>query len=256
MRFVDWDHRPAVLVGNKAFAVLRPGTAWVSVDRDDVYNTGAEQSEGVWRKRFLGKFGKLDLSESMGGSHRPRIKEDMNKTTMTGDRFIAAFLDDLSKEGLIHGSPAQYRRGYPKASDDEVQMLFDAGKKAGAVPHNLEHAKLIMSDNVFAFTGQGTKRFDAFHHWSVPDGRSYPSVAVLVMARTMVQFAAERPDHPPELMADALALEQRALDAIKAGVSELTLDLPQPTDDDADRAIEAAHTVALKILAVPYRLID
>ena len=30
--FVDWDHRPAVLVGDKAFAVLRPGAAWVPVD--------------------------------------------------------------------------------------------------------------------------------------------------------------------------------------------------------------------------------
>jgi hypothetical protein len=170
--------------------------------------------------------------------------------------FIAKFMDDLSKEGLIHGSPAQYRRGYPNASDDEIQVLFDAGKKAGAVPHNLEHARLILSDNVYVFPAQAAKRFDAFHHWPVPDWRSYPSVAVLVMARTMVQFAAERPDHPPELMADALALEQRALDAIKAGVSEMTFDLPPPTDDDAAKAIEAAHTVALNILAAPYRLTD
>lgn len=173
--------------------------------------------------------------------------------------FIEKFMDELSEEGLIHGTPAQYRRGYPNASDDEIQMMFDAGKKAGAVPHNLGHAKLILSDNVVAFTaapsspyGQAAKRFASFEHWPVPDKHSYPCVGVLVMARTMQQFAAERPDGPPDLMADAIALEQRALDAIKAGLSELTLDSP----DEAAKAMEAAHTVALNILAVSNRLTD
>jgi hypothetical protein len=127
---------------------------------------------------------------------------------------------------------------YPNGSDDEIQMLFDAGKKSGAVPHNLEHAKRILSDNVFALTpapgspyGQAAKRFAAFDHWPVPNPRSFPCVGVLVMARTMQQFAAERPDGPPDLMADALALEQRALEAIKAGVSELTLDKENMTSN-------------------------
>jgi hypothetical protein len=160
------------------------------------------------------------------GSRRP-LK---NKTT---GEFIAAFMGDLSKEGLKLGAKgkAEYRNGYPTASDDEIQMLFDAGKKAGAVPHNLGHAKLILSDNVFAFAaapgspyGQAAKRFAAFHHWPVPDRRSYPSGAVLVMARTMQRYAADHPDLAPELMADALALEKRALDAIKAGLSELMFD--------------------------------
>jgi hypothetical protein len=70
--------------------------------------------------------------------------------------------------------------------------------------------------------GQGTKRFAAFDHWPVPNRRSYPVVGVLVMSRTMQRFAAEHPDHAPELMADALALGKCALDAIKAGLSELT----------------------------------
>jgi hypothetical protein len=110
-----------------------------------------------------------------GGKH-PRIKEDMsNTTTMTSDRFIAAFLSGLSEEGLNHGLKidrrAECRRGYPKASDAEIQMLCDAGEKAGAVPHNLDHARLILSDSVAAFTpahdspyGQSAKRFAAFHH--------------------------------------------------------------------------------------------
>jgi hypothetical protein len=53
----------------------------------------------------------------------------------------------------------------------------------------------------------------------VPDKRSYSAVGALVMARTMVQFATEHPDHA--LMADAIASEKRALDAIKIGVSEI-----------------------------------
>jgi hypothetical protein len=56
-----------------------------------------------------------------------------NTTTMTSDRFIAAFLSGLSEEGLNHGLKidrhAEYRRDYPKASDAEIQMLCDAGSK-------------------------------------------------------------------------------------------------------------------------------
>jgi hypothetical protein len=62
MKFVDWDHRPAVLVGDKAFAVLRPGAPWVSVDEWDVGQTGAELSEDAWRK-FFRSFDPLDLSK-------------------------------------------------------------------------------------------------------------------------------------------------------------------------------------------------
>src|ERR1700730_6448659 len=150
----------------------------------------------------------------------------MNNTTMTGDRFIAAFLDGLSEEGLNHGKKAnrraEYRRGYPKATEAEIQMMLDAGNKAGAVPHNLEHAKLILSDNVFALPADdSTMRFAAYHHWSVPDKRSYSSVGALVIARTMQRFVAEHPDLALALTTDATTLEKRALDAIAAGVSEI-----------------------------------
>lgn len=64
MKFVDWDHRPAVLLsGDKAFAVLGRGEAWKSVDASDVGHTGADLSEADWRKRFEGEFGALDLSK-------------------------------------------------------------------------------------------------------------------------------------------------------------------------------------------------
>jgi hypothetical protein len=61
IKFVDWDNRPAVLVGDKAFAVLKPGEAWVSVDRSDVRETGGVMSEVAWRRRFAQEFGHLDV---------------------------------------------------------------------------------------------------------------------------------------------------------------------------------------------------
>jgi hypothetical protein len=182
----------------------------------------------------------------------------LNKTTMTGDRFIEAFLNGLAGEGLKHGNKdrrTEYRRGNPHASEAEIQMLLDAGEKAGAVPHNLDHARLILSDSVFVFTpapdspyGRDAKRFAAFHHWPVPDRRSYSSVGWLIMARTIQQFAAQHPDLDPEMMTGAITLEKRALEAIAAGVSEILLaplDLskipgnsprPPPTERDFDNA--------------------
>jgi hypothetical protein len=91
----------------------------------------------------------------------------LNKTTMTGDRFIEAFLGGLSVEGLKHRDKdrrAEFRRG----SQGEQSGNPDAtrcGQQGRNGPHNLEHAKL------------------------------------------MQRFAAERPDLEPALLADGIALE-------------------------------------------------
>ena len=61
IRFCDWDRRPALLVGDKAFAVLGRGEPWVPVDVDDVRETAGVMSERAWRRMFQGKFGRLDL---------------------------------------------------------------------------------------------------------------------------------------------------------------------------------------------------
>jgi hypothetical protein len=50
--------------------------------------------------------------------------------------------------------------GYPKATKAEIQMLFDANKKAGSPPRNLEHGKRILADNVYAFRPQHGSPFD------------------------------------------------------------------------------------------------
>ena len=40
--------------------------------------------------------------------------------------------------------PDEYRHGYPKASEAEIQMLAAAEQKHGSPPHSLEHAKNIL----------------------------------------------------------------------------------------------------------------
>ena len=162
--------------------------------------------------------------------------------------FLEEILNDLIKEGVEHGSKTEYRRGYPKASEDEIQTMFDAGSKAGAMPHNLEHARLILSDNVFAFTPAdgSTKRFAAFEHWPVPDRRCYMAIGVFVMAHTMQQFAAEHPDGAaPDMLGQAHALKKRALSAIAAGLSEMRVPhvRPLPTAKDFDDAVRVAQEI-------------
>ena len=62
MKFVDWDHRPAVLIDGKAYAVLGPRDPWCMVDSLDVAHTASVMTEAAWRKEFEGPFGSLDLS--------------------------------------------------------------------------------------------------------------------------------------------------------------------------------------------------
>ena len=49
---MNYDWRPAVLVGDKAFVVFRPGADWVEWDRFDIGQTGAVMSEKHWRRYF------------------------------------------------------------------------------------------------------------------------------------------------------------------------------------------------------------
>ena len=102
----------------------------------------------------------------------------------TSDRIVAAMIANLSEEGLAYGRLCEYRQGYPKATEAEIQMLVDAENKAGYPPRNLAHAKTILSDNVWVFTPYGRakslgrhdfeppafKPWAAFHYWR-PSGQ-------------------------------------------------------------------------------------
>jgi len=102
----------------------------------------------------------------------------------TSDRIVAAMIANLSEEGSAYGRLCEYRQGYPKATEAEIQMLVDAENKAGYPPRNLAHAKTILSDNDWVFTPYGRakslgrhdtehpafKPWAAFHYWR-PSGQ-------------------------------------------------------------------------------------
>lgn len=72
MKFVNWDWRPAVLVGGRAFALLAPGGSWEEVDAIDVRLTGyAVPDEATFRATFK-SFGYIDLSKIPVGAASPR----------------------------------------------------------------------------------------------------------------------------------------------------------------------------------------
>jgi hypothetical protein len=76
LKFANWDHRSAVLVDGKAYAVVRKGGPWVAVDRDDVYHTAGAMTESHWRLYFMREgFGRLDVSQwRPGQDNEPQPK--------------------------------------------------------------------------------------------------------------------------------------------------------------------------------------
>jgi len=89
----------------------------------------------------------------------------------------------------------QYREGYPNATEPEIKMLLAAEKKNGGTPpSSLDHAKIILSDNVWIFK----PRRDS------PIGRK----------RATCEYRPTRPDH--WLAARAVHEEHRAREAAAA----------------------------------------
>jgi hypothetical protein len=126
---------------------------------------------------------------------RRRIKEDMTKTSYhTIERFIAG----ISTENI------------DLLSEAEIELLFNAAKKAGTPAWSLEHAQRIMADNIYAFRPPHGSPFEnsnttwlAMKHWPrrpPPTAEDFDNAARAVYAAWM---------------------EQRALEVIKLGLSEL-----------------------------------
>jgi len=99
MTFADWDDRPAVMLDRKAFAVLRPGAAWVEVDACDVRHTAGVMSRLAWRQRFA-RFGRLDLSEIPGSPLRPPTAQDFDDAALA---IQAAHLEHMAREAAKAG---------------------------------------------------------------------------------------------------------------------------------------------------------
>ena len=59
-RFVDWEHRPAVIGVGGAYAMLKPNSAWIRVSAADVRNSANVLHEKEWRDQFKDEYGELD----------------------------------------------------------------------------------------------------------------------------------------------------------------------------------------------------
>jgi hypothetical protein len=83
-----------------------------------------------------------------------RIKEKMTSDSDKGrqDRLVKALLGGLSAEEGEQQRRRDYRRGYPKATEPEIQLLMAADDKAGYPPVCIGHARYIMR------TSAGTRR--------------------------------------------------------------------------------------------------
>jgi hypothetical protein len=72
------------------------------------------------------------LAHSFTRAVRRQIKEKMTSDSDKGrhDRLVKAFLGDSAEE-LERRRRRDYRQGYPKATEAEIQLLIDADDKAG-----------------------------------------------------------------------------------------------------------------------------
>ncbi|MCW5695329.1 MAG: hypothetical protein KIS96_01210 [Bauldia sp.] len=52
MILVDWEYRPAVMVGVRAFAILGPGEGWTEVEPAEVADSGNVVSPEEFASRF------------------------------------------------------------------------------------------------------------------------------------------------------------------------------------------------------------
>jgi hypothetical protein len=217
MKFVDWDHRPAVMPDrDTAVAVLRRGEPWVSVDSSDVGHTGAELTETAWRARFEGQFGPLDLSLIA----RAR-KHHIWFVTWQGRPAVMV-------AGKVY---AVLNQGYPGVWKSVDPSLVDLG------PTMTERAwrRMFMGRygrlRLFRQEDRPTdKEFDdaaralyAADLESKPTKYGFPGVMALVLSRTLQQVADDAGDG--QMMLWATDMERRA-----RGVIELYLSCRHPNE--------------------------
>jgi hypothetical protein len=167
------------------------------------------------------------------------------------DRLIAAFLANLND--IDRHREHEFRQGYPKATDAEIKMLCDADKKAAYPPRSIEHARLILSDNVWVFEpahdspygGSRYSRHDlagrppyrpfcAFRdHWR-PDDATVPQKTHRTLLRETMKIMAEiladdprgppMPGNPPRQKPTAKDFDDAALAAQAAYLQQKALD--------------------------------
>lgn len=239
--FCNWDHRPALLVGREAFAVLGPGEPWKSVDRDDVWYTAGVMSEEAWRRMFRREFGNLDVWRWRPGQDNvpqskplPRAK-DFDDAARAARAAMAAeqAVTPQSNKNVL-GIPAQ-KPGYSSvaalamgraqqqlAATNGDLALMDRGKELEALaleaikkgPSSLSQTSLPKPQTLQDATptakdfDDAARRLYAADLESKPTRYCFPGVMAFVLSRTLQQVATDVGDR--QLMLYAADMERRA----------------------------------------------
>jgi hypothetical protein len=246
--FVNWDYRPAILVGYEAFAVLRRGEPWKKVDRWDVVNSARVMTETAWRRMFVRKFGHLDVVawRPMAQDNVPQSKplprakdfDDAARAAVAAEQAVTP----QSNTNNVLGIPAQ-KPGYPSvaalamgraqqqlaATNGDVilaqqgkeleKLALEAIKKGQS---NLSQTSLpkLQTERDAPPTAKdfddAARRLDAADLESKPTRHCFPGVMAFVLSRTLRQVAEEIGD--AQLMLYAADIDRRA-----RGVIELYL---------------------------------
>jgi hypothetical protein len=200
--FVNWDYRPAILVGYEAFAVLRRGEPWKKVDRWDVVNSARVMTETAWRRMFVRKFGHLDVVawRPMAQDNVPQSKplprakdfDDAARAAQAIDREHRAREATKPKPDYtsIFTSELAWAQTYWTAKWEDTALAMHASwrehKALDAIKHDLE-----------------TK----------PTRYGFPGVATLFLSQTLQEVANDAGDQ--EMIFWATEIERRSRAVIK-----------------------------------------
>jgi hypothetical protein len=214
--FYDWDHRPAVLIGGKAYAVLGPRDPWCMVDSLDVAHTACVKSEAAWRKEFEGAFGSLDLS-LIAGARRENIQfvnwGQRPAAVVRGNAFAVSSAPPWMWKA-VDPSPVTCRGVYMAERAWRRMFMGKFGRLA------LFRQENRPTDKEF---DDAARRLYAADLESKPTKYGFPGVMALVLSRTLQQVAKDIGDG--QMMLYATDMERRA-----RGVTELYLSFQNPNE--------------------------
>ena len=210
MKFVDWDHRPAVLIDGKAYAVLGPADPWCMVDSADVAHTASVMSEAAWRAQFQGEFGPLDLNliARARREHIQFVNWSQHPAVVVGGKAFAVSAAPPWMWKSVDPSPVI---GSGIFMTERAWRRMFMGK--------FGRLKLFRQENK-----PTAKDFDdaaralyAADLESKPTKYDFPGVAALVLSHTLQQVAKEIGDG--QIMLWATDMEQRAWAVIRLYLS-------------------------------------
>jgi hypothetical protein len=170
--FVNYDWRPAILCGGKAYVVFRPGEPWVEWDYFDISQTGALMDDETHWRRYFAREGyyrlnvdawrpivqdnipqdkplprKKDFDEAavrMVAAQKVRATERSKRSNMASPELIKHMLANLSAESIERQHRHEYHQGHPHLTEAEIDLMMAAEKKQNRAPASIEEAKRVL----------------------------------------------------------------------------------------------------------------